>query len=92
MQSQADAAEKQIQLDGTTVEDVRRAEESSVRWKRNGDGRIAPEGRTLYFLFQPSLPLIQATVVRGAAVFQHWRVPLICNLAAIPSNRCCYYS
>jgi hypothetical protein len=37
-----------------------------VRWKRNGDGRVAPKGRTRYFLFQPWLPLIQATLVRGA--------------------------
>jgi len=48
------------------VEDARRAEGWSVRWKRNGDGRVAPKGRTRYFLFQPSLPLIQATLVRGA--------------------------
>jgi len=50
------------------VEDARRAEEWSVRWKRNGDGRFAPRGQTRYFLFQPSLPLIQATLVRGALV------------------------
>jgi hypothetical protein len=37
-----------------------------VRRKPNGDGRVAPKGRTRYFLFQPSLPLIQATLVRGA--------------------------
>jgi len=32
-----------------------------VRWKRNGDGRVAPKGRTRYFQMQPSLPLNQAT-------------------------------
>jgi len=48
------------------VEDARPAEGWSVRWKRNGDGRFAPKGQTRYFLFQPSLPLIQATLVRGA--------------------------
>jgi hypothetical protein len=51
------------------VEDARRAEGWSVRWKRDGDGRFAPRGQTRYFLFQPSLPLIQATLVRGAFVF-----------------------
>jgi len=51
------------------VEDARRAEGWSVRGKRNGDGRFAPRGQTRYFLFQPSLPLIQATLVRGAFVF-----------------------
>jgi hypothetical protein len=50
------------------VEDARRAEGWSVRWKRNGDARFAPRGQTRYFLFQPSLPLIQATLVRGALV------------------------
>ena len=55
-----------LHLDGTTVEDARRAEGWNVRWKRNADGRVAPKGRTRYFLFQPSLPLIQATLVRGA--------------------------
>ena len=48
------------------MEDARRAEGWNVRWKRNGDGRVAPLGRTRYFLLQPSLPLIQATLVRGA--------------------------
>ena len=51
------------------MEDARRAEVWSVRWKQNGDGRFAPKGQTRYFLFQPSLPLIQATLVRGAFVF-----------------------
>src|SRR5467141_5019370 len=55
-----------IQLDKTTAGDARRAEGWSVRRKPNRDGRVAPKGRTRYFLFQPSLPLIQATLVRGA--------------------------
>src|SRR2546429_1570309 len=55
-----------VQLGRTMAEDVRRAEGWCVRWKRNGDGWVAPKGRTRYFLFQPSLPLIQATLVRGA--------------------------
>ena len=50
------------------MEDARRAEGRSVRWKRNGDGWFAPKGQTRYFLLQPSLPLIQATSVRGALV------------------------
>jgi len=58
--------DKQIQFGETTAGDARRAEGWSVRWKRNGDWRVAPKGRTRYFLFQPSLPLIQATLVRGA--------------------------
>ncbi len=37
-----------------------------MRWKRNGNGRVAPKERTRYFLVQPSLPLNQATLVRGA--------------------------
>ena len=48
------------------MEDARRAEGSIVRWKRNGDGRVAPKWVTRYFLSQPRLPLIQATLVRGA--------------------------
>src|SRR5260370_42543371 len=55
-----------IQLDKTTAGDARRAEGPSVRWKRNGDGPVAPKVQTRYFLVQPSLPLIQATLVRGA--------------------------
>src|SRR6266478_2074346 len=66
MQLRADAVDKRIQLDGTTVEDARRAEGWSLLCKRYGDGWLAPKGRTRYFLFQPSLPLIQATLVRGA--------------------------
>src|SRR5258708_27749156 len=58
---------RRIQLDGTTAGDVRRAEGRSARGKRNRDGRVAPKGRTRYFLFQPSLPLNQATLVRGAS-------------------------
>src|SRR5216684_6545085 len=61
--------DKRTQLDRTMAEDARRAEGWSVRWKRNGDGRVAPKGRTRYFLFQPSLPLNQATLVKGAFVF-----------------------
>jgi len=57
-----------IQLCGIMAGDARRAEEWCVRWKPNRDGRVAPKGRTRYFLFQPSLPLIQATLVRGASV------------------------
>jgi hypothetical protein len=41
-----------------------------VRRERSEDGRVAPKGRTRYFLFQPSLPLSQATLVRGAFVLQ----------------------
>src|SRR5260370_42029802 len=55
-----------IQLDRTTAGGARRAEGKSGRRKPNGDERGAPQGRTRYFLFQPSLPLIQATFVRGA--------------------------
>src|SRR5260370_3203881 len=68
MQSRTDVRRQSIQLTGATVEDARRAEGWSVRWKRNGDGRFAPKGQTRYFLLQPSLPLIQATLVRGALV------------------------
>jgi hypothetical protein len=39
-----------------------------VRRKPNRDRRVAPQGRTRYFLLQPSLPLIQATLVRGVFV------------------------
>src|SRR5260370_14489182 len=53
-----------IQLGRTTAGDARHAGEGCVRWKRNGDGRVAPKGRTRYFLEQPSLPLNQATLVR----------------------------
>jgi hypothetical protein len=55
-----------FQLDRAMVEDAQRAEGWGVRWKRNRDGRVAPKGRTRYFLLQPLLPLIQATLVRGA--------------------------
>src|SRR5216683_6344290 len=55
-----------IQLGRITAGDGPRAGGWSVRWKRNGDERVAPKGRTRYFLLQPSLPLIQATLVRGA--------------------------
>jgi hypothetical protein len=58
----------QIQLDNTTAGDARRAEGWSVLRKPNRDGQVAPKRRTRYFLFQPSLPLIQATLVRGAFV------------------------
>ena len=58
--------DKRIQLGRTKAGDGPRAEGWSVRRKPNGDGWVAPKGRTLYFLFQPSLPLIQATLVRGA--------------------------
>jgi hypothetical protein len=60
--------DKQIQLDKATVGDARYTEVHIVGWKRNGDARVAPKGRTRYFLFQPSLPLSQATLVRGAFV------------------------
>jgi hypothetical protein len=66
MQSRINVRRQTIHLTGATVEDARRAEGWSARWKRNADGRVAPKGRTRYFLFQPSLPLIQATLVRGA--------------------------
>src|SRR5713226_4110632 len=56
-------------MDRTTAGDGPHAKGWSMRRKRNGDGRVAPKGRTRYFLFQPSLPLIQATLVRGAFVF-----------------------
>ena len=39
-----------------------------MRRKPNRDWRVAPERRTRYFLLQPSLPLIQATLVRGVFV------------------------
>src|ERR1700730_15235145 len=48
------------------VGDVQRAEVWIVRWKRNGDVRVAPERGTHYLLSQPLLPLTQATLVRGA--------------------------
>src|SRR6267378_787743 len=57
-----------IQLDRTTAGDERRAEGRSAGRKLDRDGQVAPKGRTRYFLFQPSLPLIQATLVRGALV------------------------
>jgi hypothetical protein len=60
--------DKQIQLDKTTAGDVRRVEGRSERRKPNRDGWVAHSGRTRYFLLQPSLPLIQATLVRGALV------------------------
>ena len=47
-----------------------------MRWKRNGDGGVAPKGRTRYFLLQPSLPLNQATWLGARPVLKHWRVPL----------------
>ena len=65
-QSIADVRGQTDSVDSATVEDAQRTEEWSARWKRNADGRVAPKGRTRYFLFQPSLPLIQATLVRGA--------------------------
>ena len=58
--------DKQIQLSRTAAGNVPCTEGWSVQWKRYADERVAPEGRTRYFLFQPSLPLIQATLVRGA--------------------------
>src|SRR5438093_1689813 len=57
-----------IQLDQTTAGNARRAEVWTVRWKQLGDRWVAPKGRTRYFLFQPSLPLNQATLIRGALV------------------------
>lgn len=60
--------DKQIQLDKTTVGDARYAEVQIVGWKRNGDARVAPKGRTRYFLFQPSLPLNQATWLGACSV------------------------
>jgi hypothetical protein len=39
-----------------------------VRWKRKRFDRVAPKVQTRYFLLQPSLPLNQATLVRGAFV------------------------
>ena len=57
-----------IQLDRTTAGDARRVKGWSVRRKLNRDRRVAPQGRTRYFLLQPSLPLNQATLVRGAFV------------------------
>src|SRR6266478_6734223 len=59
--------DKRIQLGRITAGDARRAEGWSVRRKPNRDGWVAPKGRTRYFLLQPSLPLIQATLVRGAS-------------------------
>src|SRR6266850_3914848 len=42
--------DKRIQWDKTMAGDARHAEGPSARWKRNGDGRVAPKGRTRYFL------------------------------------------
>ena len=56
-----------IQLGRTTAGDAQRAGGWCVRWRRNGNGQVAPRGRTRYFLFQPLLPLTQATLVRGAS-------------------------
>lgn len=60
--------DKRIQLGRTTAENAQCAVGWSVRRKPNGDGRVARKGRTRYFLLQPSLPLIQATLVRGVFV------------------------
>jgi hypothetical protein len=60
--------DKQIQLDKNTVGDARSAEVQIVGWKRNGDAWVAPKGRTRYFLFQPSLPLNQATWLGACSV------------------------
>src|SRR5260370_41395318 len=60
--------DKRIQFRRTTAGDARRAGGWSVRWKRNGDGRVAPKRGTRYLLWRPLLPLIQATLVRGALV------------------------
>jgi hypothetical protein len=49
--------------------DARHAEVRWVGWKRNKNRQVAPKRRTRYFVFQPSLPLTQATLVRGAFVF-----------------------
>ncbi len=50
MQLRADAVDKRIQLDGTTVEDARRAKGRSGQWKLSGDGRVAPQRGTRYLL------------------------------------------
>jgi len=70
------------------VEDARRAEGWSARWKRNGDGQFAPKGQTRYFLFQPLLPLIQATLVRGASGVPTPARPIFQNTMLERSSMC----
>ena len=75
---------KRIQLDRTTAGDGPRAGGWSVRRKPNRDRRVAPQGRTRYFLLQPSLPLNQATWL-GASCrcklpgvpFSHFFLPVL---------------
>jgi len=88
MQSRADVRGQTDSVGKATAEDARRAEGSSVRWKRNGDGRFAPTGQTRYFLLQPSLPLIQATLVRGALVLDTPARPIIQNTMLERSSMC----
>src|SRR6266853_3252195 len=71
-----------IQSGRSTAGDARRAEGLSVRWKTDADRRVAPKGRTRYFLFQPSLPLTQATLVRGVVQVQTARRPVFLPLLA----------
>jgi len=40
-------------LDRATAEDAQHAKGWSVRWKRSGDGRVAPKRGTRYLLWQP---------------------------------------
>jgi hypothetical protein len=58
------------------VEDARRAEGWSVRRKPTKDGRVAPKGRTRYFLFQPSLPLTRRLWLGAHSCSLHACVPL----------------
>src|SRR5260370_12221452 len=66
MQSSADPDGQTDSVGQTTAGDAPHAEVQGMGGKRNGDGRVAPKRGTRYFLLQPSLPLIQATLVRGA--------------------------
>ena len=67
MQSSADPDGQTDSVGQTTAGDAPHAEVQGMGGKRNGDGRVAPKRGTRYFLLQPSLPLIQATLVRGAS-------------------------
>jgi hypothetical protein len=50
MQARADARGQTDSVDTATVGDARRAVGWNARWKRNRDGRVAPEEGTHYLL------------------------------------------
>jgi hypothetical protein len=50
MEPRTDPDGHSIHLDRATVEDAQHAKGWSVRWKRNGDGRVAPKRGTRYLL------------------------------------------